>query len=121
MANNCRRHSQIFNFFDNFVVHVVEAGKTKMVQVDLGKFDPPDTRSKAERAIQENSEASRREYATGLISAKQLLSLAAHHFSISDVQREMNVPEANPEEELADNPDDPDDPQPVAEGEGGKF
>lgn len=118
MTASCHRHAQIFNFLDNVIVHVIESGKTKMAQVDAGNYDPGDCRSKAVRELQEASAEIRESYAAGKIPASTLLDLAARHFKLPEVQRELNafepfrvVTEAENDEENEDDPAEADEPE----------
>lgn len=117
MTESCKIHVQIFNFLDKLKVHVIEAGKTLMAQVDAGTYEPRDSMSAAERAILENSEEIRKDYAENKISAATLLSHAAGHFRIKAVRKELNACkdrrpteeqdyEENPDDEDEDNPDE---------------
>jgi len=114
MSESCKVHVQIFNFLDKLKVHVIEAGKTLMAQVDAGTYEPRDCMSAAEKALLENSEVIRKDYADNKISAATLLSHAADHFRIKEVRKELNAcrdqrptdEQGYPDEEDEDNPEE---------------
>ena len=111
MSSNVRRHSQIFNFMDNILTHVITAGKIRMAQVDR------DSRSVAEQALQDDSDHLREDYAAGKIDSTTFLRNAAKRFLIKSVQKELStaqlVPLVLPEE--AAMPEDGDEDDPVVE------
>lgn len=117
MSSNVRRHSQIFNFMDNILTHVITAGKIRMAQVDKGTFVNRDSRSVAEQALQDDSDHLREDYAAGKIDSTTFLRNAAKRFLIKSVQKELNtaqrVPLVLPEE--AAMPEDGDEDDPVVE------
>jgi len=104
MATNCKCHTQIYNFLDNLIVHVIEAGRTKMAQVDAGTFVPADSRSVSERAIHEESQALRADYASGAIDAKTFLRSVSAMFVHPAVRKELES--AKPRQELPIESDD---------------
>src|SRR5574343_1033730 len=115
MAANCKCHTQIYNFLDNLIVHVIEAGRTKMAQVDAGTFVPADSRSVAERAIHDESAALRSDYAAGAIDAKTFLRSVSAMFVHPAVRKELDA--AKPQQDLPmDDNDDGNGPGPEPEG-----
>lgn len=97
MAASCRRHSQIFNFMDNLIVHVVKAGRTKMAQVDAGTYQPADSRSAADRALQDEKGHLREDYYAGIITPRALLRNFAISFAHPAVQKALNKWKAPPD------------------------
>lgn len=104
-----RKHAQFFNFMDNLLVHIIEAGRTRMAQVDNATFAPVASMGLAQIALQENTVAVRADYAAGRITAAALLRAAVAHFDTKEVRDDLNAVErfrAPPEE-----PDEPDEPE----------
>jgi len=91
--------------------HVMEAGRTVMAQVDAGTYDVRDSMSRAERAIVENSETLRQDYAANRISAKHLLQNAACHFDDKEVVRVFSDLKENPPKRFTQDAEDVDDPE----------
>lgn len=94
---------------DNLLVHIIEAGRTRMAQVDNATFAPLASMGLAQIALQENTVAVRADYAAGRITAAALLRAAVAHFDTKEVRDDLNAVErfrAPPEE-----PDEPDEPE----------
>jgi hypothetical protein len=80
MANACKLHAQFFNFMDRYNVHVIEATRTILAQVEAGTYEVRDSMSEAERHLVTSSQDIRIDYAQHKISAVFLLAHAACHF-----------------------------------------
>jgi len=115
MTLACQRHSQLFNFLDKLKVHVIEAARTLMAQVDAGTYEVRESMSKAEKHIVQSSEEIREDYRLNKISASSLLANAACHFDNSVVQKVFSELRENPptrnQENAQEQEVDPDEPE----------